>query len=134
MNLSNMHEECKQCTFKYARIDTEGFGNNSVRRVMCPICGWTMIEEHAWTSETPQLVKRSESRGFGAYRLVPPCGYSGYNAFHSAPDDKVVSQIKLLLEVMGWKGYLSLWDESSGQVRLLAGSLLQKLNMVSELW
>ena len=82
-NLSDMHEQCKQCNFNFARIDTEGWGNNSARRVMCPVCGWTMIEEHTWKEGQPELVQRCESRGFGAYRLVPTCGFSGYNAFHS---------------------------------------------------
>lgn len=132
-NLSDMHENCRQCDFRYARIDTEGWGNHGVRRVMCPVCGWTSHEEHTWKGGQPELVQRSESRGFGAYRLVPPCGYSGYNAFHSVPDEAIVSQIKVLLNEFGWKGYLSLWDESAGRARLVAGSLLQKLNAVAEL-
>jgi len=132
-NLTDMHEQCNQCNFKYARIDTEGWGSNGVRRVMCPVCGWTILEEHTWKSGQPQLVQRSESRGFGAYRLVPPCGYSGYNAFHSVPDETVISQIKGLLTENGWKGYLSLWDESAGRARLVAGSPLQTLNAAAKL-
>jgi hypothetical protein len=122
-----------QCKFKYARIDTEGWGNNSARRIMCPVCGWTSIEEHTWKEGQPQLVQRCESRGFGAYRLVPPCGYSGYNAFHSVPLEEIVSQIRELLEVKGWKGYLTLWDETIGRARLVAGSPLHKLNAVAKL-
>jgi hypothetical protein len=132
-NLSEMHEQCKQCNFNFARIDTEGWGNNSARRVMCPVCGWTMIEEHTWKEGQPQLVQRCESRGFGAYRLVPPCGFSGYNAFHSVPDEETVAQIKGLLEIKGWKGYLTLWDESISHARLVAGSPLQQLNAVAKL-
>jgi hypothetical protein len=132
-NLSDMHEQCMQCKFKYARIDTEGWANNSGRRVMCPVCGWTVLEEHIWKDGQPQLVQRCECRGFGAYRLVPPCGFSGYNAFHSVPDEEVVAQIKELLEVKGWKGYLTLWDETIGHARLVAGSPLQKLNAVAKL-
>lgn len=131
--LSDMHQHCKQCTFKYARIDTEGWGNNSVLRVMCPVCGWTLFVEHTWKDGQSQLVQRCESRGFGAYRLVASCSYSGYNAFHSVPDEEVVAQIKELLNVKGWKGYLSLWDETAGRARLVAGSPLQKLNVVSSL-
>jgi hypothetical protein len=132
-NLLDMHEQCMQCDFKYARIDTEGWGNNSARRVMCPVCGWTMLEERTWNDGQSQLVQRCESRGFGAYRLVPPCGFSGYNAFHSIPDEEVVNQIKELLNVKGWKGYLTIWDETIGHARLVAGSPLQKLNELAKL-
>jgi rubredoxin len=132
-NLTDMHEQCKQCKFMYARIDTEGWGNSSARRVMCPVCGWTLLNEHTWKDGQPQLVQSCESRGFGAYRLVPPCGFSGYNAFHSLPDAEVVAQIKELLNVKGWKGYLTLWDETIGHARLVAGSPLQKLNVVAKL-
>lgn len=132
-NLSDMHEHCKQCNFRYARIDTEGWGSNSVLRVMCPVCGWTRFVEHTWKDGQPQLVQSSESRGFGAYRLVASCTFAGYNAFHSVPDEEVVAQIKELLNVKGWKGYLSLWDESAGRARLVAGSPLHKLNVVSKL-
>lgn len=126
VKLSEMHEACRQCGFGYARIDTEGWPNNSARRVMCPVCGWTRLEEHGWADGKPRLLKRSESHGFGAYRLVPPGGYSGYNAFHCAPDSAVVQNIRELLECKGWKGYLTLWDESVGRARLVAGSPLEK--------
>ena len=132
-NLSDMHEQCLQCNFKYARIDTEGWGSNSSRRVMCPVCGWTLLEEHTWNDGECQLVQRCESRGFGAYRLVPPCGFSGYNAFHSLPDEEVVSQIKDLLNIKGWKGYLTIWDEAIAHARLVAGSPLKKLNALAKL-
>ena len=69
----------------------------TARRVMCPICGWTKHEEHQWNNGTSLLLKRNESYGFGAYRLVPPGGYSGYNAFHSIPAPEVIEQIKDLL-------------------------------------
>jgi len=133
LKLSDMHEQCRQCKFLYARIDTEGWGNHSARRVMCPVCGWTILEEHTWTDGHSHLVQRCESKGFGAYRLVPPCGFSGYNAFHSLPDEEVIAQIKELLNVKGWKGYLTLWDEKIGHARLVAGSPLQKLNAVAKL-
>ena len=61
------------------------------------------------------------------------CSFSGYNAFHSVPDEEVVAQIKELLNEKGWKGYLSLWDETAGRARLVAGSPLQKLNVVAKL-
>jgi hypothetical protein len=130
--LSEMHEQCIQCKFEYARIDTEGWPDSSARRVMCPVCGWTRLEEHTWKEGYPKLVKQSESHGFGAYRLVPPGGYSGYNAFHSVPDKRVIEEIKELLNTKGWKGYLTLWDETIGRARLVAGSPLQKFDSVSE--
>ncbi len=126
VKLTDMHETCRQCGFGYARIDTEGWPNNSARRVMCPVCGWTRLEEHSWADGSARLLKQSESRGFGAYRLVPPGGYSGYNAFHYLPDAALIRTIKDLLEVKGWKGYLTLWDETAGSARLVAGSPLQK--------
>ena len=126
LNISEMHEKCKQCGFDYARIDTEIWNSSSSRRAMCPVCGWTKFEEHSWEEGVATLVKRGESYGFGAYRLVPPGGYSGYNAFHAAPATEVVNHIKELLTVKGWKGYLTLWDEQKGRPRLVAGSPLQK--------
>jgi len=125
-NISEMHEICGQCGFNYARIDTERWNNNSSRRAMCPVCGWTMFEEHNWDGGSPTLLKRGESRGFGAYRLVPPGGYSGYNAFHVAPAADVVNELKELLTAKGWKGYLTLWDENARRPRLVAGSPLQR--------
>lgn len=126
--LSDMHEKCRQCGFDYARIDTERWNNNTARRVMCPICGWTKLEEHQWNNGTSLLKKRNESYGFGAYRLVPPGGYSGYNAFHSIPAPEVIEQIKDLLGSKGWKGYLTLWDIASNRARLIAGTPLQKFD------
>jgi hypothetical protein len=126
LNLSDMHEKCGQCGFDYARVDTERWNNSSARRAMCPVCGWTIFEEHNWENSVPVLVKRGESRGFGAYRLVPPGGYSGYNAFHSLPTKEVVEHVKELLTVQGWKGYLILWDERAKRPKLIAGSPLQK--------
>lgn len=126
LNISEMHEKCKQCGFDYARIDTEIWNSSSSRRAMCPVCGWTKFEEHSWEEGVATLVKRGESYGFGAYRLVPPGGYSGYNAFHAAPATEVVNHIKELLTVKGWKGYLTLWDEQKRRPRLVAGSPLQK--------
>ena len=96
---------------------------------MCPVCGWTRYEEHRWEGGEHHLVKTSTSTGYGAYRLIPPGGYSGYNAFHTAPGDEVVLQIKELLNVRGWKGYLTLWDPSVGKPRLVAGSPLQKYDV-----
>jgi hypothetical protein len=128
--LSDMHEKCRQCGFDYARIDTERWYNNSARRVMCPVCGWTKLEEHRWTDGSAELVKRNESQGFGAYRLVPPGGYSGYNAFHSVPEAAVIEHIKDLLGTRGWKGYLTLWDVRAGRARLVAGSPLQKFDSI----
>jgi hypothetical protein len=125
-DLSDMHEHCKQCAFEYARVDMERWSNNSARRVMCPVCGWTRLEEFQWSDGVSQLMKRNESFGFGAYRLVPPGGYSGYNAFHSVPGPAVVEQIVELLTDKGWKGYLTLWDTTKGRARLVAGSPLQK--------
>ncbi len=130
--LSDMHETCGQCGFGYARIDTEGWPNNSARRVMCPVCGWTRLEEHCWADGSARLLKRSERRGYGAYRLVPPGGYSGYNAFHDFPDATLIRTIRVLLEVRGWKGYLTLWDETAGRARLVAGSPLQKFESVDK--
>lgn len=125
-SIADMHEKCRQCGFDYARIDTERWNNNSSRRAMCPVCGWTCFEEHSWESDSPTLIKRGESYGFGAYRLVPPGGYSGYNAFHAVPAADVVDQLKELLTVKGWKGYLILWDEKLKRPRLIAGSPLQR--------
>jgi hypothetical protein len=126
LNISDMHEKCRQCGFDYARIDTERWNSSSSRRAMCPVCGWTKFEEHSWEEGVATLTKRGESYGFGAYRLVPPGGYSGYNAFHAAPALEVVNHIKELLTTKGWKGYLTLWDEQKRRPRLIAGSPLQK--------
>ncbi len=130
IELSDMHEKCRQCEFDYARIDTERWNEHSSRRVMCPICGWTKFEEHHWSDGAPLLLKRNESHGFGAYRLVPPGGYSGYNAFHSIPDEDVIEHIRELLTAKGWKGYLTLWDDGASRARLVAGSPLQKYDAI----
>jgi hypothetical protein len=127
-DLSDMHEKCRQCGFDYARIDCERWHNNSARRAMCPICGWTKYEEHLWHNGTSLLLKCIESSGFGAYRLVPPGGCSGYNAFHSIPSPDVIEQIKDLLGNKGWKGYLTLWDVAANRARLAAGTPLQKFD------
>lgn len=124
--INEMHEKCNQCGFDYARIDTERWNSFSSRRAMCPVCGWTMFEEHNWESGTPLLVKKGESRGFGAYRLVPPGGYSGYNAFHVSPTAEVLKELKELLLEKGWKGYLTIWDEAAKRPRLIAGTPLQR--------
>jgi hypothetical protein len=111
MQLSEMHTRCGQCGFNYSRIDTEAWGRFSSRRIMCPICGWTVYEEHRWDEDgSSVLIKRNEAQGFGAYRLIPPGGYTGYNAFHSEPPEEVLNNITELLTDKGWKGYLSLWD------------------------
>lgn len=132
LDIADMHEKCGQCGFDYARIDTERWTNNSTRRAMCPVCGWTRFEEHNWDTSPPTLVKNGESNGFGAYRLVPPGGYSGYNAFHAAPGEEVVSNLKELLTVKGWKGYLILWDNEAKRPRLIAGSPLQRYETAIE--
>jgi len=126
LDISDMHEKCGQCGFGFARIDTERWNNNSSRRAMCPVCGWTSFEEHSWENGTATLIKKGESRGFGAYRLVPPGGYSGYNAFHAVPAGEVVSTLTELLTVKGWKGYLIIWDEKTKRPALIAGSPLQR--------
>lgn len=129
LELADMHAICKQCAFDYARVDLERWNNNSARRVMCPVCGWTSLEEHQWVDGTARLMKRHESFGFGAYRLVPPGGYSGYNAFHSVPDAEIIDHIVALLELKGWKGYVTIWDSAIGKARLVAGSPLQKFEV-----
>lgn len=133
LKITDTHETCRQCGFDYARIDTERWNESSSRRVMCPVCGWTKFEEFHWKEEeAPILIKRNESHGFGAYRLVPPGGYSGYNAFHSIPDEKVIEHIRDLLNGKGWKGYLTIWDDAVGRSRLVAGSPLQKYEAIGK--
>lgn len=132
MRLSEMHSRCKQCNFNYARIDTEAWGKSSSRRVMCPICGWTVYEEYRWEDdERAILLKKSESEGFGAYRLIPPGGYTGYNSFHSAPSVELVESIRQLLTEQGWKGYLSLWDHNEKRANLLVGHPLDKFEITT---
>ncbi len=129
MHLSEMHTRCGQCNFNYSRIDTEAWGRFSSRRIMCPICGWTVYEEHRWDEDgTSRLMKRNEAQGFGAYRLIPPGGYTGYNAFHSEPTPEVLQHIKDLLTDKGWKGYLSLWDSKEKKAHLVMGHPLNKFD------
>jgi hypothetical protein len=92
---------------------------------MCPICGWTKYEEYSLADGSTAIAKRSVKRGFGAYRLIPPGGFSGYNAFHEPPLPEVVKHIQALLG-RGWKGYLTIWDEELGKARLVAGHPLQR--------
>lgn len=130
MQLSEMSSRCGQCNFNYARVDTEAWGRFSSRRIMCPICGWTVYEEHRWDeSGSAKLTKRNESQGFGAYRLIPPGGYTGYNAFHSEPTPEVLNNIKELLTEKGWKGYLSLWDSNERKACLIMGNPLNKFDV-----
>jgi hypothetical protein len=53
---------------------------------------------------------------------VPPGGFSGYNAFHSIPEEEVAARIKELLNVKGWKGYQTLWGETIVHTRLVRAS------------
>ncbi len=130
MQLSEMHTRCGQCHFNYSRIDTEAWGRFSSRRIMCPICGWTVYEEHRWEeSGESVLMKRNEAQGFGAYRLIPPGGYTGYNAFHSEPPPEVLNNIKELLTEKGWKGYLSIWDSKEKKAMLVTGHPLNKFDL-----
>lgn len=130
MQLSEMHTRCGQCNFNYSRIDTEAWGRFSSRRIMCPICGWTVYEEHRWDEDgTSILMKRNEAQGFGAYRLIPPGGYTGYNAFHSEPTLEVLNHIKELLTDKGWKGYLSVWDSKEKKAHLVMGHPLNKFDV-----
>jgi hypothetical protein len=129
MQLSEMHTRCGQCGFNYSRIDCEAWGRFSSRRIMCPICGWTVYEEHRWDEDDSSvLIKRNEAQGFGAYRLIPPGGYTGYNAFHSEPPQEVLNNIKDLLTDKGWKGYLSLWDSKEKKALLITGHPLNKFD------
>ncbi len=131
MQLSEMHTRCGQCGFNYSRIDCEAWGRFSSRRIMCPICGWTVYEEHRWDEDGMSvLIKRNEAQGFGAYRLIPPGGYTGYNAFHSEPPQDVLSHITELLTEKGWKGYLSLWDSKEKKAFLVTGHPLNKFDPV----
>lgn len=126
MPLRDMSESCGQCGFLYARVDTEAWGIDSARRAMCPVCGWTAYEEYNWESGEPVLVKRNIAKGHGAFRLIPPGGYSGYNAFHLPPSISVLSTLKGLLSTEGWKGYISIWSEKEQRAYLIFGSPLDK--------
>jgi len=130
MPLKDMYEPCGQCGFDYARVDTEAWGRNSARRLMCPVCGWTAYEEIVWEGNQPHQIKRNESQGFGAFRLIPPGGYCGYNAFHEQPSADVLQSLKDLIINKGWKGYISLWDESERKAFLLLGSPLDKFAVI----
>jgi hypothetical protein len=130
MPLKDMYEPCGQCGFEYGRVDTEAWGTNSARRLMCPVCGWTAYEEIVWDGSQPELIKRNESKGFGAFRLIPPGGYCGYNAFHESPSAEVLHNLRDLMVNRGWKGYISLWDESEGKAFLLLGSPLDKFAVI----
>ena len=131
MHLSEMHTRCGQCSFNYSRIDSEAWGRFSSPRIMCPICGWTVYEEHRWDEDgSSVLIKRNEAQGFGAYRLIPPGGYTGYNAFHSEPPQDVLNNITELLTEKGWKGYLSLWDSKEKKAFLVTGHPLNKFDAV----
>lgn len=130
MPLKDMYEPCGQCGFEYGRVDTEAWGTSSARRLMCPVCGWTAYEEIVWESNQPHLIKRNESKGFGAFRLIPPGGYCGYNAFHEQPSPEVLQNLRDLIVNNGWKGYISLWDESEGKAFLLLGSPLDKFAVI----
>ncbi len=132
MPLKDMFEACVQCGFDYARVDTEAWGKDSARRLMCPVCGWTAYEELRWEGSRPQMIKRSEAKGYGAFRLIPPGGYSGYNAFHEPPSADVMYALKELLIDKGWKGYISVWDDAEGKAFLLLGSPLDKFDVITK--
>ena len=132
MPLKDMYEPCGQCGFEYGRVDTEAWGANSARRLMCPVCGWTAYEEIEWDGNTPNLLKRSESKGYGAFRLIPPGGYCGYNAFHHPPAPEVLRDLEKLICDKGWKGYISLWDEKEGKAFLVVGNPLNKYAVIGK--
>jgi hypothetical protein len=132
MPLKDMYEPCGQCGFEYGRVDTEAWGANSARRLMCPVCGWTAYEEIHWDGTQSQIVKRNESRGYGAFRLIPPGGYCGYNAFHEPPSADVLHSLRDLMVNKGWKGYISLWDETASKAFLLLGSPLDKYAVIQK--
>lgn len=131
MPLKDMHESCGQCEFPYARVDTEAWGKSSARRLMCPVCGWTAYEELNWESNEPLIVKRQTSKGYGAFRLIPPGGYCGYNAFNVPPSVGVLTTLKGLLSVEGWKGYISVWSDKESRAFLIYGSPLDKFDVLS---
>lgn len=130
MPLKDMYEGCGQCEFPYARVDTEAWGESSARRLMCPVCGWTAYEELNWESIDPVVVKRYTSKGYGAFRLIPPGGYSGYNAFHLPPSMSVLTTLKGLLSIEGWKGYISIWSDKESRAFLIYGSPLNKFDVL----
>lgn len=130
MPLKDMYEYCGQCGFLYARVDTEAWGKNSARRIMCPVCGWTAYEEINWEGNEPELVTRSVAKGYGAFRLIPPGGYSGYNSFNKSPAIEVLATLKELLSTKGWKGYISLWSDKENKAFLVFGSPLHKFDVL----
>ncbi len=132
MPLKGMYKNCNQCGFVYARIDTEAWGSNSSRRIMCPVCGWTAYEELHWEGDRPEVIKRSEEKGYGAFRLIPPGGYCGYNAFHEPPSLEVLATLKGLYAEKGWKGYISLWDDEEGKAYLVFGNPLDKFDVIGK--
>jgi len=132
MPLKDMYEPCGQCGFEYGRVDTEAWGKNSARRLMCPVCGWTAYEEISWEENRPHLIKRNESKGYGAFRLIPPGGYCGYNAFHEKPSPEVLESLRDLIVNKGWKGYVSVWDESKNKPLLVQGSPLDKFAVIDK--
>lgn len=132
MPLKDMFGHCNQCGFVYARIDTEAWGTNSARRIMCPVCGWTAYEEFQWDGDMSKVIKRSEEKGYGAFRLIPPGGYCGYNAFHEPPSLEVLAALKELYVDKGWKGYISLWDDEEGKAYLVIGNPLDKFAVIDK--
>lgn len=132
MPLKDMYENCDQCGFIYARVDTESWGTNSARRLMCPVCGWTAYEEIDWQSGEPEVVTRNMAKGFGAFRLLPPGGYCGYNAFHTPPSIEVLNTLVELLSGKGWKGYISLWNDETQKATLVYGSPLGKFDLLKQ--
>jgi hypothetical protein len=99
---------------------------------MCPVCGWTAYEELNWESGEPELVKRSVAKGFGAFRLIPPGGYCGYNSFHEPPEIEVLNALLELLSSKGWKGYISLWNDDTQKASLVHGSPMSKFDMLKQ--
>ena len=131
MPLKDMYESCGQCGFLYARVDTEAWDRNSARRLMCPVCGWTAYEEHNWNNGEPVLVKRSVAKGYGAFRLIPPGGYCGYNAFHEPPSMSVLAVLKGILSTKDWKGYISIWSDRESKAFLIFGNPLDKFDVMA---
>jgi hypothetical protein len=127
-----MYEYCEQCAFIYARVDTESWGRSSARRIMCPVCGWTAYEEIDWNSGDPKVLKRSVAKGYGAFRLLPPGGYCGYNAFHEPPSPDVLNSLIELISNKGWKGYISLWNDETQKASLIHGSPLNKFALLKQ--
>ena len=132
MPLKDMFSACGQCGFGFSRVDTEAWGTGSARRLMCPVCGWTAYEEQHWENGVPTVVKQSESKGYGAFRLIPPGGYCGYNAFYEPPAREVLAALNELISEKGWKGYISLWNDAEGKAFLVMGSPLDKFAVMEK--